>query len=287
MLPASFIAAPDVRRCKKKVGRGDLPDADRPDHARRWVRARTSARQGEVYLVGPDGLMRSDSFVDPTHRTVVASFRDPARGRVESQAIARALEGESGVQRGESFSGAQVMSAFRPVDVGGQRWALIAELPTAEALVAVDTFEAVASTSRASLLVWSAAAVVAASLAILVFGRGISLSLKRPINEMLRSIESAADGDLRDAPQVDSQDEIGRMAGRFGELLASLRENLSEIRMQGVELAGSSDQLSSVASEMAHEVGNMNSQANEVAGTADQLKKCAGRSLLDRTRTCA
>ena len=32
---------------------------------------------GEVYLVGQDKLMRSDSFLDPTNHTVIASFENP------------------------------------------------------------------------------------------------------------------------------------------------------------------------------------------------------------------
>ena len=45
---------------------------------------------GETYLVGPDGLMRSDSYLDPEHRTLTASFQNPETGKVETQA-AKAL----------------------------------------------------------------------------------------------------------------------------------------------------------------------------------------------------
>ncbi|MBU0753530.1 MAG: methyl-accepting chemotaxis protein, partial [Planctomycetes bacterium] len=35
----------------------------------------------EIFLVGPDNKMRSDSFLDPTNRAVVASFKHPETGK--------------------------------------------------------------------------------------------------------------------------------------------------------------------------------------------------------------
>ena len=44
---------------------------------------------GETYLVGSDKLMRSDSYLDPKHHSVVASFRNPEKGKVETEAQIR------------------------------------------------------------------------------------------------------------------------------------------------------------------------------------------------------
>jgi methyl-accepting chemotaxis protein len=38
-------------------------------------------KTGETYLVGPDKLMRSDSFLDPANHSVKASFADPSKGK--------------------------------------------------------------------------------------------------------------------------------------------------------------------------------------------------------------
>ncbi len=43
-------------------------------------------KTGETYLVGQDQLMRSDSFLDPEHHTVAASFSDTTKGSVNSEA---------------------------------------------------------------------------------------------------------------------------------------------------------------------------------------------------------
>ena len=43
-------------------------------------------KTGETYLVGPDKLMRSDSFLDPKNHTVEASFARPETGKVDTEA---------------------------------------------------------------------------------------------------------------------------------------------------------------------------------------------------------
>ena len=267
--PASFIAAP-IFDGAEKVG---VAIFQMPlDRISAVMASRDGlGERGEVYLVGSDGLMRSDSFVDPEHRTVVASFRNPDRGRVTTSAVEMGVSGESGVQTIPGYAGQDVVSAFGPVDILGSRWAVLAELPTEEAFEAAVAFEALAAESRRVLLGWVGAVLVIASVGIVIFGRGITASLKKPINEMLRSIDAAANGDLTDPPRVESRDEIGMMAIRFGELLSSLRENIGEIRCQGTDLTNSAGELSGVAGGMADEIARMNSQANEVAGTADQM----------------
>jgi len=53
-------------------------------------------KTGETYLVGSDKLMRSDSFLDPVKHSVKASFADPSRGSVDTEAVRNAIEGRSG-----------------------------------------------------------------------------------------------------------------------------------------------------------------------------------------------
>jgi methyl-accepting chemotaxis protein len=47
----------------------------------------------EDYLVGPDNLMRSDSFLDPVNRSLVASFENPSLGSVDTEATKAAFSG--------------------------------------------------------------------------------------------------------------------------------------------------------------------------------------------------
>ena len=51
-------------------------------------------KTGETYLVGPDKLMRSDSFLDPANHSVKASFAHPEKGMVDTVAAKEALAGK-------------------------------------------------------------------------------------------------------------------------------------------------------------------------------------------------
>ncbi|MCK5232445.1 MAG: cache domain-containing protein, partial [Desulfobulbaceae bacterium] len=53
-------------------------------------------KTGEIYLVGTDKLMRSDSYLDPVNHTVKASFANPSKGSVDTEASREALAGNKG-----------------------------------------------------------------------------------------------------------------------------------------------------------------------------------------------
>ncbi len=92
-------------------------------------------KTGETYLVGPDNLMRSDSYLDPKNYSVVASFRNPAKGTINTEATRNALAGKADTKIITDYNGNPVLSSYTPVDVGGHTWALIAEIDVAEAFV--------------------------------------------------------------------------------------------------------------------------------------------------------
>ena len=94
---------------------------------------------GETYLVGKDKLMRSDSFLDPTHHSVQASFAHPQKGSVNTEAANEALSGTNGRKIILDYNGNPVLSSYVPLKVGNTTWALIAEIDKAEAFAAVTT----------------------------------------------------------------------------------------------------------------------------------------------------
>lgn len=94
---------------------------------------------GETILVGPDYLMRSDSHLDKENRSVVASFRNPAKGKVKIEATIAVFEkSESGIKVIKDYRKQMTIISHTPVDIGGVTWALNAKVDVAEALVPVD-----------------------------------------------------------------------------------------------------------------------------------------------------
>ncbi len=129
--PASFIASP-IYDGDKKIGVAifQMPI----DRLNAIMSERAGlGKTGETYLVGADNLMRSDSYLDPDNHSVGASFRRPETGKVDTEATRQALDGQAGAKVVIDYNGNPVLSAFCPVEVGGHRWALMAEIDVAEA----------------------------------------------------------------------------------------------------------------------------------------------------------
>jgi len=134
--PASFIASP-IFDGDKKIG---IAMFQMPiDRLNTIMNERAGLGDtGETYLVGPDGLMRSDSYLDPVNHSVITSFRHPEKGKVETEAAAAALSGKTGTDVIIDYNGNPVLSAYAPVDIGGITWGLLAEIDVAEAFCPKD-----------------------------------------------------------------------------------------------------------------------------------------------------
>ncbi|MBT5193176.1 MAG: hypothetical protein HOM07_12565, partial [Rhodospirillaceae bacterium] len=139
---------------------------------------------GESYLIGSDNLMRSDSFLDPKNHSVVASFADPAKGSVTSDAAKAALAGKTGKDIVIDYNGNPVLSAYTPIELGGVTWALLAEIDEAEAFAVIGHLK------------WLIAIVGLIGVAAIgVFGFFLARSVSKPIVDMTSSMTVLADGD--------------------------------------------------------------------------------------------
>jgi methyl-accepting chemotaxis protein len=159
-------------------------------------------KTGETYLVGPDKLMRSDSFLDPENHTVKASFANPTLGKVDTAATKAALAGTAGAEIITDYNGNPVLSAYTPVELDGVRWALLAEIDEAEAFAKV--FEL-----QTFMLIF---AIVGAAV-IALAGFMVARSISKPITGMTGTMGELADGKLDvHVPNQNRGDEIGLMA---------------------------------------------------------------------------
>ncbi len=93
---------------------------------------------GETYLVGEDFKMRSDS-VSGGNRTVKASLLNKQSSSAKSVAIEAAVSGEQGEGVIINYLQKPVLSAWVPVTMGQNHWALLAEIDVKEALSPVDS----------------------------------------------------------------------------------------------------------------------------------------------------
>ncbi|MDH5511077.1 MAG: methyl-accepting chemotaxis protein [Nitrospinota bacterium] len=134
--PSAFIGAP-IKSGGETIGVVALQISLKEINAIMTERSGLG-KTGETYLVGADKLMRSDSFLDPENHSVLASFKDPSKGSVDTVAAKKALAGSAGAEVVIDYNGSPVLSAYTPIHVGGMTWALLAEIDVAEAFSPID-----------------------------------------------------------------------------------------------------------------------------------------------------
>jgi methyl-accepting chemotaxis protein len=164
-------------------------------------------KTGETYLVGPEGLMRSDSYLDPLNHSVKASFANTKQGRVDTNAFNNIMAGKTGTKIILDYNQNKVLSAFTPLNVLGIQWGLIAEIDVDEAFSVVSTMQ---------MIIWVFVGVMAIVVVLAaIFFAG---TITRPIQEVVQFIKAIKDGN-RSVLSMKRKDEIGIMADGLNEMV--------------------------------------------------------------------
>src|SRR6056297_616844 len=279
--PASFIAKPMINAGEVEL----LVALQMPlDRVNSIMQDRTGMGEtGESYLVGPEKLMRSDSFLDPENRSVTASFARPATGSVDTEAANSALAGKADAKIITDYNGNPVLSAFAPVDVYDTQWALMSEIDEAEVR---EPINALTMFILISALVMILIAIVAA----VFFSRTIS----KPILLLVSGAQNLAVGDINlssvNHQQFDKinkrSDELGVIGDSFSSLIeyqtekAQIAEEIANknLRVQASvssekdTLGKSFQQMVSALNEL---LGQVNSSVEQVNSGADQVSQAS------------
>ncbi|MEL0110171.1 MAG: methyl-accepting chemotaxis protein [Rickettsiales bacterium] len=161
---------------------------------------------GETIIVGGDKLMRSDSRLSKESTILKKS--------VAGVSVEKALSGEHGVEWAEDYRGVPILSAYQPMEFLGTRWAILANVEEGEVLAAVH-----------ELRVFVIILVVVFAGIVTVIGIALSRGITRPIEEVTKSIDLVASGDM--AAQIsgmDRGDEIGDMARALTQIQGAARD---------------------------------------------------------------
>jgi len=168
----------------------------------------------EAYLVGPDYLMRSDSYLSPSTHSVKASFSDPTAGKTDTTASREALAGKEGYGLIDDYRGVRVLSAYGPVTFGRTTYALI---------VGIDAQEAFSPISELKRYMGAFAAAVILLTVLAAFY--IATKSTQPIRELTRSSTEIAAGNLDTDINVEGNDELGVLAQSFATMRDAIRQS--------------------------------------------------------------
>jgi methyl-accepting chemotaxis protein len=208
---------------------------------------------GESYLVGQDKLMRSDSYLDPTNHTVKASFANPGKGSVDTEAAREALSGKTNLGIIIDYNGNPVLSAYTPIQVAKTTWALLCEIDKAEAFAAVKALQ----------VLMGVVAIIGIA-AIIVLALLITRSITRPINRITTGLSDGAD-------------QVASASGQVSSSAQQLAEGASE---QAASIEETSSSLEEIASMTRHNAQNA-AQANSLMKEANQVVARSNTSMAE------
>ncbi|AQT79877.1 adenylate/guanylate cyclase domain-containing protein [Mycolicibacterium litorale] len=197
---------------------------------KQWAQAGLG-KTGETFLVGSDGLMRSDSRVfleDPQrYKREVTAAGTPAEiadtairlGGTTlvqpdiSEATTNARRGESGTLVSVDYLGERALQSYAPLDQHDSElhWSIIAKVDVAEAFARESSF------TRTMVLT-----TVGMIFAVCVLAVYLAQVFVRPIKRLEEGVQRIAAGDYGVAIPVETRDQIGDLTAAFNEMSRSL-----------------------------------------------------------------
>ncbi len=258
--PAGFVASPIFEEGKKI---GVLIFQFPLDTINAIMSERSGMGEtGETYLVGSDRLMRSDSFLDAKNHSVVASFNNPEKGKVDTDATKAVFEGKTEEKIINDYNGNPVLSAYTPLKFASLNWGLLAEIDKAEAFAAVSSLQ------------WFIISIIVASIVvIIVIALLMTRSIVRPVQGVVSSLKelSQGEGDLTTRLPVLTSDEIGQLSLNFNEFMEKLQQMIRDISKGINTLSSSSTELSAISEQMSTNSEETSVKANTVATSAEEM----------------
>ena len=207
--PAGFIAQPLIENNKPIMVVAlqlSLNSINHIMHEREGM-----GKTGEVYLVGSDKLMRSDSFLDPNNHSVKASFEHPNTGSVNTEAVNAALSGQTGQRIITDYNGNPVLSAFSSIKVGKTTWAILAEIDEKEVNAPINQL----------IYIIVLIGLILAGL-IVVIAIFIAQGISKPLTKSVELARSVAKGDLSAKIDIRQKDEVGILADSLRNMIENL-----------------------------------------------------------------
>ncbi len=285
--PAIFIATP-VYDGDKRVGvlAFQLP-IDRINSVMtgegKWKESGLG-ESGETYLVGSDYKMRSQSrFWLEDKAGFIAAITKAGIGTatvnaikskqtviglmtVNSPGVKSALRGQTGSSVFNDYRGIPVLSAYKPIEVNGQKWAILAEEDEEEADAAADELH-----SYVIYLVWGTAFVLLIASGVL--GWLFSVSVVKPLERIVTSMKdiSSGSGDLTVRLDDKANDELGMLARAFNVFVEKLDGIMSNIGDSTTELATASEELSMITKDTRNGIERQHAEIQQVATAVEEM----------------
>ena len=270
--PASFIASP-IFDGDKKIGVAifQMP----VDRINTIMASRSGLGEtGETLLVGADQLMRSNSHKDPENRSLVASFKNPSKGKYTSESVKNAIDKKQFGQSAEpvtDYLGDETVQAYGPVEILGHTWCLVAKMDTKEAFFAINDMKAESNEATQTLIYWSSIIVLITSVIVAIGAMVFGKKIANPIVAVASFVKKIADGDLTGKCDIVASAEVGQLVTDVNSMKDNLRRIITDISKNSTTLDSTSENLMSTATELTNSAQTMSGQSTTVAAASEEM----------------
>ncbi len=268
-------------------------------HKQSWKEAGLG-ESGETYLVGEDHTLRSESrfLIEdmPAYLSLMKSIgvsediirklseKETGIGiqKVDTHGTQAALAGTTGFDIFNDYRGVSVLSAYTPINLLGQQWALMSEIDEAEAFKPV-----VDLTATIVSIVIGIVAVL--GVGALLIGFGFSAMIVRPINKTVSMMKDIAegDGDLTQRLEDNGKDELDELASWLNRFLNDLQKMIKDFKSHAMTLASASTELSQTAEETGSNMQLQLRETSEVSVSIAQLSSTVQSVSLSANNTAS
>ncbi|MCC6395061.1 MAG: HAMP domain-containing protein [Bryobacterales bacterium] len=217
LLPAAFAATP-IRRAGAIIGvlaiQVSIEEVNRVMTGDRGWRAEGLGETGQAYLIGPDGLLRSDlrrEIEDPA-----AFFSQLEKARVSPAIVERIRANRTAVltlPMIPELRSVPLLQSKAPLHLNELQWTIVAEIDSAEALAPIADLR---HRTMATGMLVSAVFFVAAGL--------LAAAVTKPVLELAGWVRRLGAGERGVCLPKGSADEIGQLRDAFNRMSNDLQE---------------------------------------------------------------
>ncbi|MFA0312043.1 chemotaxis protein [Vibrio splendidus] len=225
---------------------------------------------GAVYVVSLDGSVIAS---DDSSIAVGSSFQsDNTNSDLMTDFI---FGGEVTTQWSEN---GEWLLAFAPVTAANQTWGVLFEIPRESVIADANRLDSIISTKVSEGIQTE----VIAGVIFILFGLAIiafaSLSIVRPIRQVVERLNDIAsgEGDLTQRLEVKSQDEIGQLSQGFNLFLDKLQHTIKEVIQTTEQVASTTSQAKASASSTRESSESQFKEVDLVATAAEEMTQTAG-----------
>ena len=232
----------------------------------------------EDYLVGPDMLMRSDSFLDPVEHSLKASFSNPSKGKVDTEAVREAISGKKGIKIIKNYNGGFVLSAYKPIHIGKDlTWSVLSEIDEAEVMVGPNEF-------RNSIIITS---VVIFILAMIISSFLLKIALVKPLKDMENRAEDLAhgEGDLTQRLMINGKNEIALVSNFINDFIKKVQDTIVKAKSTSRENLSVAEELAQTSMLIGEKAEQEATIVSEVSAQGKSIQSTLSYSIEEAKET--